>query len=743
MANKYVVEEAELKCSAGSTPAKLKVTSQKSNKIEQKLQATENDKTLMGNFGACALCNGNACAPALQQWKVISSKKTIKGQKLLLDDSFIECAKGGVVNITDPNQSVARLGGADEELDKYYPKLQGDVVFVNGYHSNPTENAEQTFWNAILDLSHERRNFFSLQGESTNEHNHSDSEDIFTNEELRDFLPIDASDDFVRKQLEKSFYYVNGKFKNKRTPFSFNSKLEKFWNYWNNEDNGYDASKLYCDYFNATSRDHYINGSHGLGSNAAHRIDHGIALGYKWAKENWRIYPKEAIPEERLADENDYIHTFTPPYKPVTVVGHSHGAAMSTGVALGILYYAHEIKWKEIALNVIYLASNQPQGLHDEEYYNLIDDKVDFYQAYVTQLNFQKEERGGLLVNKISEVFSRKYNKLLHNRGINEHLEAILGEGYLKDYKNRCVQFTFTNDRGDMVIRDGDIPGIKSACDPETNTDAFHCHFVGKDLKAKSDNDNPKMCCRIEFPDGNYVKYADYFVNRRFNMKEVNQKYNYEKNIKEFELEEWGDYKTVLTRCMEAFNAFTTRKKWYESQYGKFVFRRFIVLMFRRAPLSIYHFFSKKTAAYDDVHNHYAKYLNAYAAFFQAQLYAHFAPVSWINNEEILSDFPNDDYGKISIFDRICKAGEDIFYRVEVKNNPNNTSKTEEQKRQDFKKQFDDMQTRLISTEVGNTEYIKNVIQAYVYNDKEALKKLYKEPNHKKIKPYVDGIYGD
>ena len=53
------------------------------------------------------------------------------------------------------------------------------------------------------------------------------------------------------------------------------------------------------------------------------------------------------------------------------------------------------------------------------------------------------------------------------------------------------------------------------------------------------------------------------------------------------------------------------------------------------------------------------------------------------------------------------------------------------------------MQTRLISTEVGNTEYIKNVIQAYVYNDKKALKKLYKEPNHKKIKPYVDGIYGD
>ena len=410
------------------------------------------------------------------------------------------------------------------------------------------------------------------------------------------------------------------------------------------------------------------------------------------------------------------------------MVGHSHGAAMSTGVALGILYYACEIGWDKIALNVIYLASNQPQGLHDEEYYNLIDDKVKFYEVNISQVNLRGKQNKRRLVNKLAKIFSLKYNKLYHNRGINEHLEAIL-EDQIETYRNRCVQFTFTNDRGDMVIRDGDIPKIKSACDPETNTDAFHCHFVGKDLKAKSDNDNPKMCCRIEFPDGNYVKYSDYFVNRRFNMKEVNQKYNYEKNIKEFELEEWGDYKTVLTRCMEAFNAFTTRKKWYESQYGKFVFRRFIVLMFRRAPLSIYHFFSKKTAAYDDVHNHYAKYLNAYAAFFQAQLYAHFAPVSWINNEEILSDFPDDNYGKISIFDRICKAGKDIFYRIDD-NEKEDTLESEREKRKNFKEEFKKLQTRLISTAVGNTDYIKNVIQAYVYNDKEALKNLYEEPDH-------------
>ena len=48
------------------------------------------------------------------------------------------------------------------------------------------------------------------------------------------------------------------------------------------------------------------------------------------------------------------------------------------------------------------------------------------------------------------------------------------------------------------------------------------------------------------------------------------------------------------------------------------------------------------------------------------------------------------------------------------------------------------MQKRLISTEVGNTEYIKNVIKAYVNNDEEALKNLYEEPDHTN-EQYCDG----
>ena len=425
------------------------------------------------------------------------------------------------------------------------------------------------------------------------------------------------------------------------------------------------------------------------------------------------------------------------------MVGHSHGAAMSTGVALGILYYAREIGWDKIALNVIYLASNQPQGLHDEEYENLIDDKVNFYLVNVTQFSMKKKAYGGRVLNGLAEIFSRKYNKLLHNRGIYEHLKAILGDKF-EAYKNRCVQFTFTNDRGDMVIRDGDIPEIKSACDPETNTDTFHLHYVGKDLKAKSDNNNPKMNKKIPLSGEDYAKYADYFANRRFEMKRKKRKYRIDKKEEKKEEREWETYREIMAFCMKNFDTYLKHHNWFEQRFGKFIFRKIIRYIPVNTLVTAYYFLHNgKDEPENDVHNNYINYLNGYAALQNAQLYAHFAPVSWINNEEILSDFPDDDYGKISIFDPICKAGKDIFYRIDPLIVPNGNEKPEEEKRKNFKKQFDDMQTRLISTEVGNTEYIKNVIQAYVYNDKKALKKLYKEPNHKKIKPYVDGIYGD
>ncbi|MDN3694520.1 hypothetical protein QWZ06_20750 [Chryseobacterium tructae] len=52
---------------------------------------------------------------------------------------------------------------------------------------------------------------------------------------------------------------------------------------------------------------------------------------------------KEKEEKEKIKEKNPGALTYSPQYKPVTVVGHSRGAAIAAGVALGIIYYAYEM----------------------------------------------------------------------------------------------------------------------------------------------------------------------------------------------------------------------------------------------------------------------------------------------------------------------------------------------------------------------------------------------------------------
>lgn len=810
MANKYVVKQAKLRCSAGSTEAQLDVNSQKSLKAEGKLQATEKDKMLLNTFGSCAMCNGNSCVPSLQDWKVTSNKRTIAGKRLLLESSYIECAKGGSITVSNPNQKTLKEGGGDDELDKYYPILKGDVIFVNGYHSNPLENWEQTLYNAILDKVHEEGE--GLQGESVNEQNHTDANDMFTNKELRKILPENASQQKIEQELKRenptkkefqtiinsaefvqtfpdywnpiAFAKIKGfvlkKMQNlEKEKLAFNNKLEKFWNYWNDLSNKYKGSQKYCEAFNSVGRDHYINGSHGLASSAAHRIDHGIALGYKWASENWQIYPKKMIKSDAPMSQL----SFTPTYRPITVVGHSQGAAMGTGVALGIMYYAKEIGWDEMALNVIYLGVNQPQGLHSQEYEDLIHDKKNVYDLDAIMINWGEKEQEGKLLDIIAQLFSKKYGKLHKQRGIYEHLKAILKDW--DAYKERCVQFTFSNDRGDMVIRDGDIPEIKSACDPDRNTDVFHLHYAGRTVSAKSDKGSPKMKHKQLGYGGGFMKWYDYMANRRFNTLEKDEKppkkapKDYQPK-KRGDIEEWDDYNSVATACMVAFDRYVKNKVAYERLYGRFdivsmikktkstavdlatigwdtvrevftvreqtIFDGLLLTLIPMAYVgkkagTVAHSKIKSTSAWKEqvknfviTYTYYIEYLRRYASLDSAQLYAHFAPVAYINYEEMLTDFPEDAYGRFTIFDRINKVGENIFYRLSDeqlnKDDQGNAITNPQGKFERLQELLKKIEKRMLSTSVIDTPYIHNVIKAYVKNDKEAFKKLYKEPKY-------------
>src|SRR5690625_1110286 len=180
----------------------------------------------------------------------------------------------------DACKSFVGTGMTPLEREEGLPELKGAAIFVNGYHSNPIENFEQTWNNAKKDINpdHPRHKDYQ-QGESVSERDRADEEDIFSNDELERQLPEDMRNPRMITRVQKMGNWY--------TPFSFNNDVSKFWSYWNKKANKFYAADTYGRYFNAWRNDHYINGAHGLASNAAHRIDHGIALGYQWGRPHW------------------------------------------------------------------------------------------------------------------------------------------------------------------------------------------------------------------------------------------------------------------------------------------------------------------------------------------------------------------------------------------------------------------------------------------------------------------------
>ena len=113
-----------------------------------------------------------------------------------------------------------------------------------------------------------------------------------------------------------------------------------------------------------------------------------------------------------------------------------------------------------------------------------------------------------------------------------------------------------------------------------------------------------------------------------------------------------------------------------------------------------------------------------------ADLYPHTCPVKFIHDSKLLgsSDSFNDALGAKNIWERIKKAGQDMFYRVEYDDSKGQTISSN-QKKQDDKEYVEGKgKNQLVSTAIAETPYIENVIKAYVEGDKTAEEELYKEP---------------
>ncbi|WP_067145232.1 hypothetical protein [Pseudotamlana agarivorans] len=397
---------------------------------------------------------------------------------------------------------------------------------------------------------------------------------------------------------------------------------------------------------------------------------------------------------------------------------------------------------------------------------------------------------GRSFLNALSDLYNPKYKKVHNYRGLFEHVKEICGSW--EAFKSRAVQFTFPNDRGDLVTIDGDIPEIKSACHPKTDKTLFSAEYFHHKKSIPSyyldSQDKEVIDLWLEGADGGFLVIPPYVANRRFNFEDVHEESNlFHTKSSDEELihgKEWGAYKKVALRWAIAMNAFRVAEENYEKQsnhkfdhetvgevlIGTHAFieennqkiREYsnLIKIYQDKPIevSLLKLFKnnldypiklpsylhlkqgissedKKSCLYYNLaYVTYQNMLLQYAPLQTADLYAHFSPVAMITHKKILTDFPDDDLGKTSIFDRIKKAGEDRFYRVEYVGNGKEIEElTDEEKREQEKKFIERTKTKnkLINSSISDTEYINNVKLAYVNKKKDYESKLYDEEQYK------------
>lgn len=101
----YVCNGAICRCDKGTLPSQLRVLSNQTVYVQDKLMATTLDKLFLP-FGTCAMKYNTPCVPALLLWQDYFDKVSLMApaQHPLLEKSTIMCALGGKVSIVSTLQ---------------------------------------------------------------------------------------------------------------------------------------------------------------------------------------------------------------------------------------------------------------------------------------------------------------------------------------------------------------------------------------------------------------------------------------------------------------------------------------------------------------------------------------------------------------------------------------------------------------------------------------------------------------
>lgn len=543
------------------------------------------------------------------------------------------------------------------------PFLNGDVIFCNGYLSSPKKNFD-SYLNVIADKVPDDPKQNPLRGANMSEKKVTDGADIMTNDEL----------EFINRQGGGTLYSDKNYKETEYFRWLFSAK-EQFEGYWEGYDNVSQKrySQVFKDYFHAQGNAHFINGSHGLQSSGAHRVEHGIAQGYAWARQKWNIKEKKEV--EKVKEKNPGALSYSPQYKPVTVVGHSQGAAIAAGVALGIIYYANEMGWDEIPINILFLATHQPQGLYGKDY--------ESFQKYYFE-DFINE----WVLEWVGDIFTKE--KLYQNQGIYEKMNELLGDSSWGGLIKRAVQFTFPNDRALFVTRMGDIPYVKNACNEKDNlyieSWGFYKGTSHEGFFTEEDYHFPKRLLDKAFnPDGSPNKKAPTF---RQCVKDYWKAYHYYKSYREeVKTNPKKKYTVAKLPIPKIGNILPS---WFRDIMMQSIAKK------EGIKLSIY--------MKSELYRRKLHALLAFAKVHEMELQAHFAPVGLMFNKGTLSEW--EEHKDDSIWDRVQDAGKDVFYKVNY-----SEKSTQEQKKQQEKAYVEgEGKNRMVKTSIANTSGIKEWI---------------------------------
>lgn len=504
--------------------------------------------------------------------------------------------------VYQPKRSLVATGGMKLQLKSGPPPFNGYIIFINGFWGDPIKNTGAVAWNSLMDKVPERGDSYSMRGaENTNEQNLTDDDDRYTPEEFKKDTANPARTRLM-EALKNS--YIPG-----RAIYMYfhATKYQRYVKYWNVEENKYQFTTKYAEYFDAKDNVHYFNGSHGLQSDPGHRMQHGYKQGLTWAKLNLHYMEKPAY---------DYFLPYmpglgSPEYNPITIVMHSQGNALGVGVAKGILEHLQKLKWDKAAINMVYLALHQNKGF-----------SIDEYTTY-------KEKKLDMLANKhmkasLAEFFER--NKLYIAKGIDEYAsERVVGWSKLK---SRGVQFTFSNDRSDVVSRLGDIQGIANAC----NSDGDDMHFTPFEITPSS-----------------YRIYSKHILNKIFKYKDEGTGVNVDINEKKTVI-----YTNLVAEFSKVYHEYKAKAADIAAGRVQAVYTYTSIGSTAGIPV---------TSTVYTIRTYEDAVVTAYTKLFDAELAAHSGPVAWGLDTRVLDWAP----GK-SVFDLIREKGANVFYRKANKN---------------------------------------------------------------------------